>query len=137
MLFFRKKKEPQEAVVVNLDYDKLAAAIVNAQKKASEEEFEKDNTAYFSKLVLQIAFSMIGFLLLAFVAYGVYLLITNSYPVIQIVFRVVLCLMVIIYVIWDFEMVKSIGKIKDRNYLVSYFSSMVALTALIVAIVKQ
>ncbi len=136
MLFSRKKKEPQEAVVVNLDYDKLAAAIVNAQKKASEEEFEKDNTAYFSKLVLQIAFSMIGFLLLTFVAYGVYMLITNSYPVIQIVFRVVLCLMVIIYAIWDFEMVKSIGKIKDRNYLVSYFSSMVALTALIVAIVK-
>ena len=136
MLFFRKKKEPQEAVIVNLDYDKLAAAIVNAQKKASEEEFEKDNTAYFSKLVLQIAFSMIGLLLLAFVAYGVYMLITNTYPVIQIVFRVVLWLMVIIYAIWNFVMVSSIGKIRDRNYLVSYFSSMVALTALIVAIVK-
>ena len=136
MLFSRKKKEPQEAVVVNLDYDKLAAAIVNAQKKASEEEFEKDNTAYFSKLVLQTAFFMIGLLLLAFVAYGVYMLITNTYPVIQIVFRVVLWLMVIIYAIWNFVMVSSIGKIRDRNYLVSYFSSMVALTALIVAIVK-
>lgn len=136
MLFSRKKKEPQEAIVVNLDYDKLAAAIVNAQKKASEEEFEKDNTAYFSKLVLQIAFFMIGLLLLAFVAYGVYMLITNTYPVIQIVFRVVLWLMVIIYAIWNFVMVSSIGKIRDRNYLVSYFSSMVALTALIVAIVK-
>ena len=136
MLFSRKKKEPREAVIVNLDYDKLAAAILNAQKKASEEEFEKDNTAFFSKTLLQFSFGAVGVLLVLFVGYSVYMLFSSIHPATQIIAIVVLCFMALVYAICSFGMIKSIGRIKDRNYLVSFFSSLVALTALIVAIVK-
>lgn len=136
MFFCKKKNQPKEAIILDLDYDRLATAIVKAQKRAAEEEFEKDNTAFFSKTILQIAFTAIGVLLLTFLGYGIYLLFTNTYSVAQIVVQIVLCIMILIYAISSFGMIKSIGRIKDRNYLIGFFSSLVALTALIVAIIK-
>jgi len=136
MLFCKRKKAPQEAVIVNLDYDKLAAALVKAQREAAEVEFEKDNTAYLSKTLLQYAFAAVGVLLMVFVGSGVYMLCTNTYQIVYVILIIVLCLLALIYAFCAFGMIKSVGRIKDRNYLVSFFSFLVALTALIVAIVK-
>ena len=136
MFLCKKKGAPKETVIANLDYDKLAEAIVKAQRKASEQEIEKDNTVFFSKTILQTAFFSIGAMLLIFFGYGVYMLFTSAQSALQIGLQIVLCIMVLIYAVGSFGMIRSIGRIKDRNYLFGFFSALVALTALIVTIVK-
>lgn len=133
---FRKNKPPKEVLVANLDYDKLAAAIVKAQQAANEELFEKDDTAYLTKGLLQWAFFAVGILLSVTSFYGAYMLFTESFSLFKCVFSIVIIVAFFFYAYIAFRMIGSISKIKDRAYLVSLFSALVAMTAMIIAIVK-
>ena len=133
---FKKNKPPKEVLVANLDYDKLAAAIVKAQQAANEELFEKDDTAYLTKGLLQWAFfAAATFFILAF-CYGIYMVFTGSDSLFQRILYVAMTTLFLPYAFIAFRMIKSIGKIKDRIYLISLFSALVAMSALIITIVK-
>lgn len=134
---FKKNKPPKEVLVANLDYDKFAAAIVKAQQAANEESFEKDNTAYFAKTLLQWAFSAVTIFLVVAFCCGFYMIFTESYSISHRILYGVVATMFLPCAYITFRMAKDIGRIKDRNYMVSFFSALVAMTALIVAIVKN
>ena len=102
-----------------------------------EESFEKDNTAYFAKTLLQWAFSAVTIFLVVAFCCGFYMIFTESYSISHRILYGVVATMFLPCAYITFRMAKDIGKIKDRNYMVSFFSALVAMTALIVAIVKN
>ena len=133
---FKKNKPPKEVFVANLDYDALATAIVKAQETANEKTAKNDDTAYLTKSILQYAFFAVGAFLIATSCYGAYAVFTTSYSLLQRILYIVPIAFFLFCAFIVFRMIKSVGKIKDRIYLVSLFSTIVAMAALIVAIVK-
>ena len=149
----KKKDKPQ---VINnigklnleIDYDKLAEAIVkasNKEKQQSEKKsFVSNSFAFWISLVFRFA-PLVGVVASVF---GVFL--TYQYATIvavwntgyDIVFNIlVLCLMVLIllsvigYCVIMWRAAKEIEQEKDKNFVVAVFSGIVSFAALIVALV--
>ncbi len=149
----KKKDKPQvinniQELNLEIDYDKLADAIVKAQEKA-------DNNANQSKKFTSGMFSMSVFVILRLAAsLGMILslAIAVSCPevfgafawssfgaviknVIQIIIQVSLVVLTAFYSLLLWKSAKEIETEKDRNYIISVFSGIVSFAALIVALV--
>ena len=149
----KKKDKPQVInnigeVNLDIDYDKLADAIVKAQEKA-------DNNANQSKKFTSGMFSMSVFVILRLAAsWGMILSLVIAVScsevfgafawssfgaviknVIQIIIQVSLVVLTAFYSLLLWKSAKEIETEKDRNYIISVFSGIVSFAALIVALV--
>ena len=166
----KKKDKPQ---VINnigelnleIDYDKLAEAIVKAQNFATIQENDcKDEESFLDKAIdgkipkgkffsqtlskiMQIFFSVLAIASILFVLYFGWMVINYLHSVSwngfeniteNIFFASLLGLLIIFDIVFVFFTVKianEIGEEQDKNYIISAFSSVVSLVALIVALV--
>ena len=149
----KNKDKPQiinniQELNLEIDYDKLAEAIVKAQEK-SENEVNK------SKQFTSGMFSMFVFVILRLIAClgwiiafclllgSVNLIIAMSWEsffavaenIFQIVYTAAIVALLVLYPLMLWKSAKEIETEKDRNYIISVFSGIVSFAALIVALV--
>ena len=149
----KKKDKPQvvnniQELNLEIDYDKLAEAIVKAQE-ISEDEVNKKRrfTSGSFAMLIMVAFHgfsvFSGLLCVAmfsapFIAWNTFQwsTFTNSLSnIIAIILCVALAIVLGIYTILLWKSGKEIETEKDRNYIISVFSGIVSFAALIVALV--
>lgn len=164
----KKKDKPQtinniDNLHLEIDYDKLAEAIVKAQEKSAEESRPAEKTGFWRAIwlilcnketktgnratgvlavVLAFAFNVAFVVGIAITGIIVYCLIQKynwdqkaAYIVPQILFVVVLLFLALLISLIFRGIANEIGAEKDRNYILSFFSGIVSLAALIVALV--
>ena len=164
----KKKDKPQtinniDNLHLEIDYDKLAEAIVKAQEKSAEESRPAEKTGFWRAIwlilcnketktgnratgvlavVLAFAFNAISLAVLAIMCIAVYCLIEKldwnqevSRIVSQIVSVAFLLFLALLTSLIFRGIANEIGAEKDRNYILSFFSGIVSLAALIVALV--
>ena len=140
-------KEESINVNVEIDYDKLATAIIQTQEqvKAHEEEkFTKGTFSFLTSWVLYIIGGL-GFLIaLSALGYGFYYAINILQWIdgVHIFANIITCLFILTITfcvgILSFMLFKSgseIQKSKDKNFVVSVFSALSGFIALVVALV--
>lgn len=150
----KKKDKPQvinniQELNLEIDYDKLAEAIVKAQSKTEKQRKEKkssisDSFIFWISLffrvisIFGIAICIIGFI--AIIQYAINTAIWNTANnIVANIFTFGIIGLFIItfgaYCIIMWRAAKEIETEKDRNYVVSVFSGIVSFVALIVALV--
>ena len=125
-----------------IDYDKLAEAIVKAEKKAREDNSTLSKTlSGLSALVFQLtafagwAFSALG-LVAGIETVWVMWKPGNSLPTIILAITILfLLLLITLFSLLLWKSSKDIEKEKDTQFVVSVFSAIVGFTALVVALV--
>lgn len=125
-----------------IDYDKLAEAIVKAEKKAREDNSTLSKTlSSLSAFVFQLtAFAGWAFSILGLVA-GIETVMEMWKPgnrlsaVILAVTILFLLILIVMFSILLWKSAKDIEKEKDKQFVVSVFSAIVGFTALVVALV--
>ncbi len=131
-----------ENLTVEIDYDKLAEAVVNAEKKANNVKSVTSNTfAALSGIIFRFA-AMMGFFIFAGgVIGGIYYLVQYDWGnanvlslILTAVFVVLSLMMVFLFSLLLWKSAKEIEGEKDRQFVVSVFSAIVSFTALIVAL---
>ena len=149
----KKKDKPQvinniQELNLEIDYDKLAEAIVKAQEK-SETEANRNKKFTSSVLALIVIFtlrivSVFGWILVATMPFAIVnmaqSLIWNEFGnivsnVFIIVFAISMLIFIGLYSVLLWKSAKEIDSEKDRNYIISIFSGIVSFAALIVALV--
>ena len=143
-----KKKNNQtvvnniESVNVDIDYDKLAEAIVDAQQKANEqysvsrELMKFAITPFFWILTVACGFISIAFWCVLFTSAKELLNDENWIVGIStFLFVVFIALFSLILTAFLALTAKEIDKENDRNYILSMFSNVVAIVALVVALI--
>ena len=122
---------------VAFDYNKLAKAIVKAEQKVKAEENKIDDTSYFLKVLLVSSFVLVTAILWMFFGVSLYMALTGKLQPANIVETISLWVMVglsFVYSITASFLTCKISKIKDKNYLISYFGAISGLLALIVSV---
>ena len=137
-----------QEINLEIDYEKLAEAIVKAQDKSSENA-NKDTTytsSAFSFFITTIfrSVSIIGwflsFMIVFVIVYtirdcvqsgGAYLAVNIFVILVEVVLGIVLFLFS--FILW--KSAKEIQFSKDRNYIISVFSGIVSFAALVVALI--
>ena len=148
----KKKDKPQ---VINnigelnleIDYDKLAEAIVKAQEKDipkanQSKKFTSITFVFLISLVFR-GVAIIGFVLTLVTPIAIWETIEIKYTGLLGLFFVILigalsisCVLVLFLLSWMlWKSAKEIETEKDRNYIISVFSGIVSFAALIVALV--
>lgn len=149
----KKKNKPQvinniQEQNLEIDYDKLAEAIVKAQEISEDKANKKRKfTSGSFAMIVMVAFYIFSFLsgllaLLLFLApiifwntlqWGGF---TNIFTSIStIAFCIVFAIILGLYMVLLWKAAKEIETEKDRNYIISVFSGIVSFVALIVALV--
>ena len=137
-----------EKLNCEIDYDKLAEAIVKAQEKSENEANRKKKfTSGTFAMIISLAFRGVaifgGLIALAppiaiinmaksFVWNEVNAVVGNVF---SIAFAVALFVILVLYSFLLWKSAKEIETEKDRNYIISVFSGIVSFAALIVALV--
>lgn len=140
-------KEENINVNVEMDYDKLATAIVKAQEKVKadqEEKFTKGTFSILTSWVLHLI-GVLGFLIALFsIVYGIYYvanilqwsdgihIFANIFTCLFIL-AIIFCVGVLSFMI--FKAGSEIQKSKDKNFVVSVFSALSGFIALVVALI--
>ena len=122
---------------VVFDYNKLAEAIVKAEQEARAKENKIDDTSYFLKVLLVSSFVLVTAILWMFFGVSLYMALTGKLQPANIVETISLWVMVglsFVYSITASFLTYKISKIKDKNYLISYFGAISGLLALIVSV---
>ena len=140
-------KEENINVNVEMDYDKLATAIVKAKetvKADQEEKFTKGTFSLLTSWVLHLI-GVLGFLIALFsIVYGIYYVanILQWSDGIHIFANIFTCLFILAIIfcvgVLSFMIFKSgseIQKSKDKNFVVAVFSALSGFIALVVALV--
>lgn len=143
-----RKRDKSIKVDVNIDYEKLAEAIVKAQEiSAATMQKQKRYTLGTFALPLMIAFyvmSVFGWILIAASFIAIYktwnTFVWNDFigclaSVVTLLIILVTILIVALYSVLLWKAAKEIEEETDRNYVVSMFSGVVSFAALIVALV--
>ena len=149
----KKKDKPQvinniQELNLEIDYDKLAEAIVKAQEKSENEANRKNKfTSGTFAMIISLAFrgvAILGWLIAlvtpiaiinmakSFVWVGVSAIVGNIF---SIAFVIALFVILVLYSFLLWKSAKEIETEKDRNYIISVFSGIVSFAALIVALV--
>ena len=149
----KKKDKPQ---VINnigelnleIDYDKLAVAIVKANSKhdAEANQSKKFTSGMFSMSVFVIlrVIALLGWIIAFCLLLGsVNILTAMSWEdfssvaknIFQIVYTEAIVALLVLYPLMLWKSAKEIETEKDRNYIISVFSGIVSFAALIVALV--
>ena len=149
----KKKNKSQiinhiQEVKLEIDYDKLAEAIVKAQEKSENEanKSKKFTSGMFSMLVFVVLrlIACLGWIIAFCLLLGSVNLITamswEGFSVVaenifQIVYTVAIVALLVLYPLMLWKSAKEIETEKDRNYIISVFSGIVSFAALIVALV--
>ena len=149
----KKKDKPQvinniQELNLEIDYDKLAQAIVKAQEEIQEKNngaksFTSSAFATITSLAFRgvailgwiVAFAMIVATWNIFITLEWLTLIEVIKNIMIIVVGLALFLMIFLYSLLLWKAAKEIEKEKDRNYIIAVFSGIVSLAALIVALV--
>ena len=149
----KKKDKPQvinniDNLHLEIDYDKLAEAIVKAQEEIQEKNngaksFTSSAFATITSLAFRgvailgwiVAFAMIVATWNIFITLEWLTLIEVIKNIMIIVVGLALFLMIFLYSLLLWKAAKEIEKEKDRNYIIAVFSGIVSLAALIVALV--
>lgn len=149
------KKKDKSQVINNIqelnleiDYDKLAEAIVKANNKIEAEanNSKKFTSGMFSMFVfiilrlIAILGWIIAFALLLGSINTIVEMSWNAFPdvaenIFQIMYMIAIIVMLILYPLMLWKSAKEIETEKDRNYIISVFSGIVSLAALIVALI--
>lgn len=150
MMSFRKRN--RKVVVHNhineIDYDKLAEAMVKAQDISEVEENKKRKfTSGSFAMLIMIAFYVFS-IFVALLAASLILALVVSWNTLQwdgstnivvsiltIAFCIVFAIVLGLYAVLLWKSAKEIETEKDRNYIISVFSGIVSFAALIVALV--
>ena len=152
----KKKNKNDKPQVINniqelnleIDYDKLAEAMVKAQVISEDEENKKRKfTSGSFAMLIMIAFHIfsvfVGLLSVLLVWAPVFSWSTLQWngftnivtSIVIIVFCVVFAIVLGLYAVLLWKSAKEIETEKDRNYIISVFSGIVSFAALIVALV--
>ncbi|MCI8554346.1 MAG: hypothetical protein HFJ80_05305 [Clostridiales bacterium] len=139
MGLFRKTK----IVYPDIDYDKLADAIMTAherlrarEQKKERESLKKDSTFGLMRLILRFYFA-VGILIFgAFFAACLWIMFQNAMTLWEYFVAVLLAATLFFSAGYCVLLLRDMRKVWDRQYLSSLFSSIVALTALIVSILS-
>ena len=134
---------------LEIDYDKLAQAIVKAEQNASEERSSQKASPSAGTMIFLTSFIFRGSALAGFwfSLVGVIAIIANAirmdwngwqailtnFSALFSVFAVIVLLLLFSILLW--QSAKEIEEEKDRNYVVSVFSGLVGFVALIVALI--
>ena len=148
MKWFRKKKENNITVNVEIDYEKLGNSVADAiVKKEREEAGRYSVTREWLKFIMQpmiIIFGIIMALFTAYLIYRVYISLSialedldaiNLQELIKALALFVSMLFTSGFSLMAFFANHELEKEKDRQFISSLFSNVVALVALIVALV--
>ena len=143
-----KKDESSINVSVEIDYYKLATALLQAQKKAKvyeEEKFTKSTFSFLTSGVLYVI-GVLGFLItLLSLGYAIYYVfkILQWTDDLHITANIISCIFILAIVvcigILSFMLFKSgqeIQKSEDKHFIVAVFSALSGFIALIVALVS-
>ena len=149
----KKKDKPQiinniAELNLEIDYDKLAEAIVKAQEK-SENEANRNKKFTSGTFAMIICFAFRGVAILGWlIALATPIAIINMAKsfvwgevnaivsnVFSIAFAVALFVVLVLYSFLLWKSAKEIETEEDRNYIISVFSGIVSFAALIVALV--
>ena len=143
------KEENAKQLILNveIDYDKLAMAIVKAQEKAQDETEEKFTKGTFSLLTSWVlhVIGMLGLLISLYAfGYGIYYAVKVLQWIdgVHILANVFICIFILAITfcigILSFMLFKSgseIQKSKDKNFVISVFSALSGFIALVVALI--
>ena len=149
----KKKDKPQvvnniQEMNLEIDYDKLAEAIVkaNSQLDAEANKSKKFTSGMFSISVFAIlrviallgwiiAFALLIGSINTFIEMSWNDFSTISGNVFQIIYSITITGLLVLYPLMLWKSAKEIETEKDRNYIISVFSGIVSFAALIVALV--
>lgn len=149
----KKKEKPQvinniQELNLEIDYDKLAEAIVkaNSQLDAEANKSKKFTSGMFSISVFVIlrviallgwiiAFALLIGSINAFIEMSWNNFSTISGNIFQIIYSITITVLLVLYPLMLWKSAKEIETEKDRNYIISVFSGIVSFAALIVALV--
>ena len=148
----KKKDKPQvinniQELNLEIDYDKLATAIVKAKEIEQDKNKQTKSVSMFFATIISIVFGVVGAFsvimaigsIIAFFKYlpnGVFNNFNSAINTIgQIVIYLIFFSLFILFAIMLFVSTKEISKEKDRNYIVSVFSAVTSLSAFIVAVI--
>lgn len=145
-----KKKEKTQVINniqelnLEIDYDKLAEAIKKAQDKTEDEKITKGTFSLLASWILGVSgvcgtgISVYSFGYVWYFAFNI----LEWESMIQIITNVLVCLLVLIITVCAGALsvmfigsAREIAKSKDKNFVVSVFSSLTGLIALFVALV--
>ena len=139
--------DKNETVLLEIDYDKLATAIVKAKEIEQDKNKQTKSVSRFFATIISIVFGVVGafsvimaigsiIAVFKYLPNGVF---NNFNSAINTIGQIVIYLMVfslfILFAIMLFVSAKEISKEKDRNYIVSVFSALTSLSAFIVAVI--
>ena len=149
----KKKEKPQvinniQELNLEIDYDKLAEAIVkaNSQLDAEANKSKKFTSGMFSISVFVIlrVIALLGWI----IAFALFLGSINTFiemswndfstisgNIFQIIYSITITVLLVLYPLMLWKSAKEIETEKDRNYIISVFSGIVSFAALIVALV--
>ena len=148
----KKKDKPQvinniQELNLEIDYDKLAEAIVKTNNKfeAEANKSKKFTSGMFSMFVLVILklIAFLGWMIaFAFLISSINTVFAMSWigfstilvNVFQIMYSAGIIVVLILYLLLLGKSAKEFSKEKDRNYIISVFSGIVSFAALIVAL---
>ena len=149
----KKKDKPQiinniQELNLEIDYDKLAEAIVkaNSQLDAEANKSKKFTSGMFSISVFVIlrviallgwiiAFALLIGSINTFIEMSWNDFSTISGNIFQIIYSITITVLLVLYPLMLWKSAKEIETEKDRNYIISVFSGIVSFAALIVALV--
>ena len=149
----KKKEKPQvinniQELNLEINYDKLAEAIVKANSKLDAEanQSKKFTSGMFSMSVFVIlrviallgwiiAFALLIGSINTFIEMSWNDFSTISGNIFQIVYSITITVLLVLYPLMLWKSAKEIETEKDRNYIISVFSGIVSFAALIVALV--
>lgn len=148
MKWFRKKKENSITVNVEIDYEKLGNSVADSIVKREREEAERYSvTREWLKFIMQpmiILFGIIMALFSVYLIYRVYISLSialedlnaiNLQELIKALAFFVSMLFTAGFSLMAFFANHELGKEKNRQFISSLFSNVVALVALIVALI--
>ena len=140
-------REENINVNVEIDYDKLATAIIQTQEQVKAHEEEKFTKGTFSLLTSWVlhTIGVLGFLIALYAfGYGIYHAITVLQWVdgLHVLANIITCIFILTLTfcvgVLSFMLFKSgseIQKSKDKNFIVAVFSALSGFIALVVALV--
>ena len=149
----KKKDKPQvvnniQELNLEIDYDKLAEAIVkaNSQLDAEANKSKKFTSGMFSISVFVIlrVIALLGWIIaFALLIGSINTFIEMSWNdfsiisgnIFQIIYSITITVLLVLYPLMLWKSAKEIETEKDRNYIISVFSGIVSFAALIVALV--
>ena len=149
----KKKDKPQvinniQELNLEIDYDKLAEAIVkaNSQLDAEANQSKKFTSGMFSMSVFVIlrVIALLGWIIAFALLLGSINTViemswndfsTISGNIFQIIYSITITVLLVLYPLMLWKSAREIEKEKDRNYIISVFSGIVSFAALIVALV--